>query len=113
MPALTSTACIELSVAANTQCSQHLGHCKSSDIRGQMQTGKHSRTLLLLADREAINAKDKERSIIRCRFLNSTCCEHKIWAGQEAYLVSLKPLKLPVATNIAKLTGAAMERQRK
>ena len=31
----------------------------------------------------------------------------------ESYLVSLKPLKLPVATNMARLTGAAMERHRK
>lgn len=29
------------------------------------------------------------------------------------YLVSLKPLKLPVATNMARLTGAAMERHRR
>ena len=29
------------------------------------------------------------------------------------YLVSLNPLKLPVATNIARLTGAAMDRHRR
>ena len=31
----------------------------------------------------------------------------------ERYLVSLKPLKLPVATNMARLTGAAIDRHRR
>lgn len=34
------------------------------------------------------------------------------WPGV-FYLVSLKPLKLPVATNMARLTGAAIDRHRR
>lgn len=46
----------------------------------------------------------------------SSVCDHDKLSDcnkGEAHLVSLKPLKLPVATNMARLTGAAMERQRK